>query len=187
MRRDARMRRDALISAAADCFAERGYGVPLEEVAARAGVGRGTLYRNFRDREALALAIFEREIDGIAAIADADDRPFRAIMVDLARAGTRSTALFARVSTELVADSADMAALEALGTRLAGVLEPLARRGRASGDLRADIDGATLGLALRMVGGLFYDPRTEEAAMRRLGEALDIVLDGIRPPHDRSL
>jgi hypothetical protein len=38
-----------------------------------------------------------------------------------------------------------------------------------------------------MVGGLFYDPRTEEAAMRRLGEALDIVLDGIRPPYGRLL
>jgi AcrR family transcriptional regulator len=175
------MRRDALIAAAADSFAERGYRVPLEEVAARAGVGRGTLYRNFRDREALALAIFEREIDRVDAIV-AGGHPLRRTMVDLTLAGARSTALFARIATELVADSANMAALEALGVRLAHALEPLARRGRADGVLRDDVDGAKLGLALRMVGGLFYDPRSEAAARRRLEDALDIVLDGIRSP-----
>ncbi|GAA3703769.1 TetR/AcrR family transcriptional regulator [Sphingomonas cynarae] len=186
MRRDARIRRDALITAAAEIFAERGYSVPLEEVAARAGVGRGTLYRNFRDREALALAIFEREIDRVDEIV-AGDRPFRQTLVDLALGGARGTALFARIATELVADPANMAALEALGTRLAGALDPLARRARANGDVRDDVDGARLGLALRMVGGLFYDPHTEAAAVRRLNEALDIVLDGIRPVPGRTI
>jgi AcrR family transcriptional regulator len=182
MRRDARMRRDALIAAAADSFADRGYSVPLEEVAARAGVGRGTLYRNFRDREALALAIFAREIDRIDAIVtDAGERPFREVMADLALTGTRGTALFARIATELVADTADRAALEAMGQRLAATLEPLASRARTDGDLRTGVDGATLGLALRMVGGLFYDPHDEVASRRRLDEALDIVLGGIGP------
>ncbi len=180
MRRDARLRRDALIAAAAECFAERGYSVPLEEVAARAGVGRGTLYRNFRDREALAIAIFEREIDGIDAIV-AGAAPFRGTMIDLAVASARGTSLFARIATELVADPTNMAALEALRGRLADALEPLARRSRASGDLRGDIDGAGLGLALRMVGGLFHAPPVEPAAMRRLNDAMDIILHGIGP------
>ncbi|WP_431312381.1 TetR/AcrR family transcriptional regulator [Sphingomonas natans] len=50
MRCDAAARREVLIDAGAHCFAEGGYLVPLGEIAARAGVERGTLYRNFRDR-----------------------------------------------------------------------------------------------------------------------------------------
>jgi AcrR family transcriptional regulator len=182
MRRDAQVRRDALIVAAAESFSERGYSVALEEVAARAGVGRGTLYRNFKDREALALAIFSREIDRVEEIV-AREQDFRQSMIDLALAGARGTALFARIATELVADTENLTAFESLGERLATVLEPLAYRARLNGDLRTDIDGAKLGLALRMVGGLFHGLHAEDVATRQLNDALDVVLDGIRPRH----
>ena len=64
-RRDAVLRREALLNAAIECFETRGYSVSLEEIADHAGVGRGTLYRNFKDRAALTLAIFAREIEKI--------------------------------------------------------------------------------------------------------------------------
>lgn len=179
MRRDAKLRRDAVIAAAAKSFAEKGYNVPLEEVAARAGVGRGTLYRNFKDREALALAIFDAEIDRLAEIVERQ-QDLRQSMIDLARISSRGTALFARIAAELVADTENMAAFEALGERFARVLDPLAERARANGDLRSDIDGTKLSLALRMVSSLFHNLHESAAADRNLDDALDLVLDGMR-------
>jgi AcrR family transcriptional regulator len=180
MRRDAKLRRDALIEAAAASFAEHGYNVPLEEVAARASVGRGTLYRNFKDREALALAIFDAEIDRLAAIVERQ-QDLRKSMIDLALISSRGTALFARIAAQLVADTENMAAFEALGERFAKVLDPLAMRARTNGDLRSDIDGTKLSLALRMVSGLFHNLHESAAGNRNLDEALDLVLDGMRP------
>lgn len=180
MRRDAKLRRDALIAAAADSFAERGYSVPLDEVAARAGVGRGTLYRNFKDREALALAIFEGEIDRIEATV-ARQQDLRQSMIDLALGSGRGTALFARIGAELVADTENMAVFEALGDRLARALTPLADRARASGDLRNDIDGEKLSLTMRMVNSVYHELHKETVGLGKLNEALDLVLDGLRP------
>ena len=180
MRRDARERRESLIAAAAESFAEHGYGVALEEVAARAGVGRGTLYRNFKDREALALAIFGSEIDRVDAIVG-EGRELRPTMIELARTGGRGSMLIARIGAELVAGTENMAVWEALSDRLAVSLQPLAARAHVAGDLRADIDGRRLGLALRMVGGLLHRLHTDERAERQLLEAVDLVIDGVRP------
>jgi AcrR family transcriptional regulator len=180
MRRDARERREALIAAAAESFAEHGYGIALEEVAVRAGVGRGTLYRNFKDREALALAIFGSEIDRVGAIV-AEGHDLRRTMIELARTGARGSMLIARIGAELVAGTENLAALEALAERLAVALEPLASRAHAAGDLRADIDGRRLALALRMVGGLLHRLHADERAERQLLEAVDLVIEGVRP------
>lgn len=180
MRRDARERREALITAAAESFAEYGYGIALEEVAARAGVGRGTLYRNFKDREALALAIFGSEIDRVDAIV-AEGHDLHQTMIELARTGARGSMLIARIGAEMVAGTENMTALDALAERLAGSLEPLATRAQAVGDLRADIDGRRLGLALRMVGGLLHRLHADDRAERQLIEAIDLVIEGVRP------
>src|SRR5436190_8244171 len=56
------MNRDRILSAAAELFAERGLGVPLEEIARRAGVGVATLYRRFPTRADLAVAAFESKM-----------------------------------------------------------------------------------------------------------------------------
>jgi len=180
MRRDARARREALIAAAAEIFAARGYGVPLEDIAVHAGVGRGTLYRNFSDREALVLAIFSGELDRLETIA-ARDQDLRQSMTDLALAGARGTALFNRIAPELVAGTENMAAFEALGERMAGLLDPLAARARARGEAGAEVDGARLGVALKMVCGVFRARGDEAAGKRQLDISLDIVLRGLRP------
>jgi len=62
VRKDAEERRMRLITVAAELFAEQGYGVALETVAERAEVGRGTLYRNFADRNAMILAVIETRL-----------------------------------------------------------------------------------------------------------------------------
>ncbi len=57
LRADARRNRDRVLRAARDAFAASGYGVPLDEIAARAGVGPGTVYRHFPSKEDLFEAV----------------------------------------------------------------------------------------------------------------------------------
>ncbi|NTS63538.1 helix-turn-helix transcriptional regulator [Sphingomonas sp. HHU CXW] len=102
MRKDAKLRREALIAAAAELFLERGFTVALEEIAARAGVGRGTLYRNFADRETLAIAVFEQSLASIEEIVARERIGLREAMSALVHTGATSRAVYARIAEELV-------------------------------------------------------------------------------------
>jgi len=70
-RRDAQRNHELLVAAAREVFAEEGIEASLEEIARRAGLGIGTLYRHFTTREALVEAIFERRIGELVAVAEA--------------------------------------------------------------------------------------------------------------------
>src|SRR5689334_9580535 len=70
LRRDAARNRQRILQAAREVFAERGLGVTLDDIADRAGVGVGTVYRRFADKEALIDALFEERIDELASIAE---------------------------------------------------------------------------------------------------------------------
>jgi AcrR family transcriptional regulator len=70
LRADARRNRDALLVVAASQFAEQGVEAPLEEIARRAGVGIGTLYRHFPTRDALIADVYRREVDLLCAGVD---------------------------------------------------------------------------------------------------------------------
>jgi AcrR family transcriptional regulator len=69
-RSHARRNHELLVAAAREVFAERGVDASLEEIARRAGVGVGTLYRHFSTRDALVEAVFERRIGEFAAVAE---------------------------------------------------------------------------------------------------------------------
>src|SRR5689334_435596 len=69
LRADAQRNRDKLLSAATAAFAEGGEEVALEAIAARAGLGIGTLYRHFASREALICAAYRSEVDALCAAA----------------------------------------------------------------------------------------------------------------------
>src|ERR1700760_3870413 len=64
-RADARRNYDAVIAAAREAFAETGVSTSLEEIARRAGVGIGTLYRHFPNRQALLEAVYVEEVEGL--------------------------------------------------------------------------------------------------------------------------
>ena len=68
LRADARRNQGQILAAARDVFVERGPGAPLDEIAKRAGVGIGTLYRHFADRQTLMLAVI---LDALVQTADA--------------------------------------------------------------------------------------------------------------------
>src|SRR4051812_1636118 len=79
LRRDAERNRQRILAAAADAFAAGGLGVTMDEIARDAGVGVGTVYRRFPDKELLIEALFEQRIDDLVALAEAardDPDPF---------------------------------------------------------------------------------------------------------------
>jgi AcrR family transcriptional regulator len=69
-RRDAQRNHELLVEAARELFAEQGVEASLEEIARRAGLGIGTLYRHFPSREALVEAIFERRIGELVTVTE---------------------------------------------------------------------------------------------------------------------
>src|SRR5215211_9158990 len=69
-RADARRNYDKLIAAARDAFAEHGTSASLEEIARRAEVGIGTLYRHFPSRQELLEAVYVEEVEGVCRRAD---------------------------------------------------------------------------------------------------------------------
>ena len=69
LRADAQRNREKLLSAATQAFAAEGEEVALETIAARAGVGIGTLYRHFPSRDALVVAAYKHEVDALRVAA----------------------------------------------------------------------------------------------------------------------
>ena len=86
-RADARRNFDALVEPANEAFAEHGVNASLEDIARRAGVGIGTLYRNFPTRDALVEAVYLDEVAGVASFAEelGDLPPFDALAAWLRR------------------------------------------------------------------------------------------------------
>src|SRR5215472_16075048 len=70
MRADARRSRAKLLEAATAAFAEHGADAPLDDIARRAGVGIGTLYRHFPTRLDLQAAVFRSQVQSVCATAD---------------------------------------------------------------------------------------------------------------------
>jgi AcrR family transcriptional regulator len=179
-RRDAVQRREALLNAAATCFETRGYSVPLEEIADLAGVGRGTLYRNFRDRVALALAIFEREIDNLAPDHERH-LPLDQALRSMVFRGARMSSLFTRMAAEVELTDAQIADFKALGQRAQVAMEPLVRRAHAAGQLRKDIGPAEVLTAVRMLGTLCKAPKSSEEVEAHIDMGLSLLMNGLAP------
>lgn len=86
-RADARRNYDALLLAAREAFAAHGADASLEDIARRAGVGIGTLYRNFPSRTELFEAVYADEVDALCRVADevAAEAPWQALTTWLRR------------------------------------------------------------------------------------------------------
>ncbi|MGW8189428.1 TetR/AcrR family transcriptional regulator [Sphingomonas hankookensis] len=179
-RRDAALRRDALIAAAAECFTTHGYGVPLETIAAAAGVGRATLYRNFPDRVALALAIFSRGADRFEAMLD-PDLPIAETIDRLVRAGAEPLALFARIAAELHLDCANIGRFQELRGRMERILAPALTAAQGRGEVADDISPRDLVLTIRMASSLVQPYMSEAEVSAQMQAALRLLLTGLRP------
>ena len=188
MRADAVRNRHRIVESAAAALAESGPDVALEEVAARAGVGIGTLYRHFPDRSALLVAVYREGFDALAALgeelATSDDpraalQQFLEANLDFSRSHRGLAADVIRSALdELAADRPDALDIESpcqlLCARGAGLLD----RAQQAGAVRADVD---IDQVMRLVAGIAMatdectGPRQHSG--RRL---LGLVFDGLQ-------
>ncbi|MFJ9815062.1 TetR/AcrR family transcriptional regulator [Streptomyces sp. NPDC101151] len=171
-RKDAARNYDALLTAAREAFAEHGAEASLEDIARRAGVGIGTLYRNFPTRRDLFETVYADEVNALcrAAVELADREPWEALTTWLDRfAGYMVTK---RAVREALNDESDifMACRESMYA--AG--GPLLERAQKAGVARADMDFGDL---LRMVAGITATAFEDDVQRDRV---LSIALDGVR-------
>lgn len=182
-RSDAIENRARLLVAARDAFVERGPGVPLEEVARRAGCGIATLYRRFPDRTALMRAVIvdalERTIEQARRAADEEPDAFAALVrymhavLDL-RTAAVIPALLGSIS---LTDDPELLRVRSQGAQ---EVERLITAAHRAGTLRADVTFADVGLLVvrlsRPLPGAFSREQNDALAHRHL----DLVVAGLR-------
>jgi AcrR family transcriptional regulator len=179
LRADARRNRDRVLDVAMAAFAAEGLSVPLDEIARRAGVGPGTLYRHFPTKESLVEAVMHdrlgRLADEGAALRDAADpgAAFFAFLDRLAaEAGPKRDLFEALSSAGVEAGPAIMAAASAVRTQIGGLLG----QAQHAGAVRADIGEAELTALLSgMLFAIQPRPRTDQTLV------LSVFKDGLRP------
>ncbi|MER5793513.1 helix-turn-helix domain-containing protein [Streptomyces sp. NPDC001980] len=143
MRADARRNHDRLLAEARTVFAEHGTDASLEDVARRAGVGIGTLYRHFPNRHALMSAVFEDAVRELLARAHAlrtAPDPCQALLTWLHEVVVHAAAYRGLSRALMSASSTDPAsALARCGTPMREAGEALLTRAQNAGTVRADV------------------------------------------------
>ena len=174
-RADARRNYEKLVSAARDAFAEDGTSASLEDIARRAQVGIGTLYRHFPSRQHLVVAVYVDEVEAICRSASelADLPPWDALAQWL-RAFVGFAATKRALAEELLATmDSDAEVFRSCRSAIATAGGALLQRAQAAGAVRRDADFTDI---TRLLGGL-ASVRSDPEGIDRL---LDIVLDGLR-------
>jgi len=178
-RADSARNRQLLIDAAKAGFSGVGLDVSLEEIARRAGVGIGTLYRHFPTREAVVEAVYRREVEHLAEAVPQllQTSPAGEALHKWMHLFVDYIATKRIIAPSLAAAAARTPALHKTSLELiTGAVSTLVKRAVASGDVRNDIDPSDLLRA--MVGVSYGNPDAGwEASARRL---IDILMDGLR-------
>jgi AcrR family transcriptional regulator len=178
MRADARRNREALLRAAAELFAEEGTDVSLEAVAARAGVGIGTLYRNFPNRDSLVEAAYRTEV---AHLCDAASELLESNPPDVALAEWMD-----RFVTYAAAKRGMAGALKAVNaktdlysqtrTQITGAIGGLLEAGVEAGSLRSDVEPEDVLRAM----GCIWNLGDGEGWRTQAETLIRIIVDGLR-------
>jgi AcrR family transcriptional regulator len=175
-RADARRNYEKVLAAARDAFAEGGESTALEEIARRAGVGIGTLYRHFPNRQALLEALYADEVEELcrsaAGLEDADPWEalsgwFERFIGYMATKQALAGELLNYVGRDAELFKASKAALFEAG-------EPLLSRAQEAGVVRDDVGFAEV---LQMVMGISKIPAADPEQNQHM---LRIALDGLR-------
>jgi AcrR family transcriptional regulator len=177
MRADARRNYERLLGAGREVLAERGSEASMDEIAKRADVGVGTLYRHFPRRIDLVEAIYRNEVDGLVERAEclrSTVEPWDALvewLVSFVEYGQSKRVFFTELH-EAFEKNPDLAldSREKIASAAASVLT----RAQQAGLARTDIDHSDL---MQLVGGMCMARNASLEQNRRL---LQLVLDGIR-------
>lgn len=179
LRADAARNRQALIDAAQRLYVSRGLSVTLDDIAAEAGVNVATAYRHFANKQELAQAYLQQQID--AAVEVAEDAAAAADAWEgLTGFLRRTTALIAanRALHDAFLSGPDTAWLDRLGERLDALLQGLIDRAQAAGSLRGDVQLGDLGVALQMLTTVTDIPAADQGAL--LDRYVALLLTGLR-------
>jgi AcrR family transcriptional regulator len=183
LRADAARNRTLILDAARGAFAEGGLDVGVEEIARRAGVGKGTLYRRFPTKEALVQAIFDDILveyeDLAAAAAEHDDAA--AAFADFLAAAARMQAsnqgfydvVTQRLGTSALNDDQRRRFVDAAALPL--------RRAQDAGRVRDDLVPEDIQLMLRMLGATTRPAMDGSAMDDHWPRFLGLLLDALRP------
>lgn len=184
LRRDAERNRQRILRAAAEVFTQRGLDATLDDVARQAGVGVGTVYRRFPDKESLVEELFRDRIDAMVAVAEdacAAPDPWQALVSYLEYAaaslandlGLRQLMTFATYGRDRVAYARE---------QMRPVVTKLVERAQQAGALRPDFSATDLPLiAFMLASAAEYAGPVQPEVWRRY---LAMIIDGMRPARD---
>ena len=179
-RSDARRNRERILEAAKEAFTRSGANTSLDDIARQAGVGPGTLYRNFPTREELLEAVYRTEVERLAAA----ERRFAETLppVEALRAWMflfvdyiATKQIIAPALNTLVGGHSKV--FEASYAQVWEAIRALVARAIASGDIREDLDPLDLLRALIGVANVATSPDWQQSAKR----LVDILVLGSRP------
>src|SRR5215213_1420251 len=159
LRRDAQRNRERILAAARTLFAERGIDATLDDVAARAGVGVGTVYRRYANKDALLDELFEERIEELAALAEAslgDTDAWAALVRFLERVEELFAADRGLEQLVLHPDRGQQHLARAR-ERLLAPIRALVERAKAEGRLRADFDAADIRIIHTMLAAVVHE------------------------------
>jgi AcrR family transcriptional regulator len=181
LRRDAERNRQRILAAAAEVLSERGLNATLDDVARAAGVGVGTVYRRFPDKESLIEELFRDRIDAMVRTAEqalTEPDPWQALVsfLDFAislmagNMGLRQLLMFSTYGKERIAYARN---------QMHPVVTKLVERAQASGDLRPDFAGTDAKMIVFMLSSVAeYASASRPDLWRRY---LALLIDGLRP------
>ena len=185
MRADARRNRQRLIEAALAAFAEHGADdASLDEIARRAGVGIGTLYRHFPTRQALLEAVYRSQVEALCARAD----EYSAQVEDASATDALARWLEALVAFAATKRNLTISMMSSLGGKNAEVVSscsamvreavvPLLARAQQAGEIRPDVDVSDLLKMSHAISVACEYPSSHSDQAQRL---LTVMLDGLR-------
>jgi AcrR family transcriptional regulator len=180
LRADARRNRARILEVAREVFASEGLAVPIDTVAARAGIGVGTVYRHFPTKEALFAAIVMDRVQELAADARsalADDDPGEAFYRFLRMLAERSATDMALADAFAAAGIDIKSSLGVCKQDLSAAIDDLLERAQAAGAVRPDVSVADVFALLSSTSIACGRQGLADASERLVG----VVLDGLRP------
>jgi AcrR family transcriptional regulator len=180
LRKDAEVNRQRLLTAAGELFARHGLDVTLNDIAHHAGVGVGTAYRRFANKEEVIDALFEQRLDEVAALAAealSDPDAWRGLVTFLERSlqmqaedrGLKDLLTNPQVGQHRLSQARD---------RIAPLVNEIVERARAEGVVRPDFEGTDAVFIQLALTALMDRTRDAEPALYR--RYLTFFLDGIR-------
>jgi AcrR family transcriptional regulator len=180
-RRDVIRNRAKLLAAADELVRARGQEATIDEIARHAGLGVGTAYRHFANKQALLEALFAQRLQSVVAMADE-----AAAMDDAGEALEwfiyQSAALLVadRGLRQAISGTDGFDALTPDRNRLIARLGRLVERARRAGAVRPDFEPTDVPLVLWIIGAVAdYASDVDAGLWRRY---LELLLDGVRPP-----